>query len=286
MTGSQKKESQCLNLYVINAFILLTLSFIVSTPAFSQESGRVQKVFDGDTVLLSDGRKVRYLGINTPEQGEPFYLEAKRLNKSLVLGKDVRLEFDKKRKDKYGRILAYVYVGRQMVNARLIEDGLAHAFFIPPNQKHNALLLRLQASAKERKAGIWSTRGRMSVLKITSVSPSIYDKNKLVQPYARIANISNSKINLAGYTLLSESGASYTFPNIELEPGYTILVISGRGRNKVSGKGQLIVYWYGKPALWDKEEGTAYLTARDRTLIDLYHYKGRKVSQKPKTKDR
>src|SRR3990170_901464 len=110
---------------IIKAFILLCLLFIISVPALSQETGKVQKVYDGDTVLLSDGRKVRYLGINAPEWQEPFYLKAKRLNESLVMGKDVRLEFDEERADKYGRLLAYLYVGDQMINAILIEEGLA-----------------------------------------------------------------------------------------------------------------------------------------------------------------
>ena len=268
--------------HIIKAFVLLYLIFIISEPAFSQETGRVKKVYDGDTVLLSDGRKIRYLGINTPEWQEPFYLKAKQLNESLVMGRDVRLEFDEERVDKYGRLLAYVYVGEQMVNAKLIEKGLAHAFFIPPNQKHNALLLKLQADARERKLGIWSKRSKMYVLKITSVSPPRSDKGEMIQPYSRIANISNIKVNLAGYALSSETGPSYKFPDIELEPGYTVLVVSGKGINNLNSKGQLIVYWNDQPAKWNEEEDTAYLAAPDGTIIDLYHYKGRRVSRKPK----
>ena len=280
IAGILRKESQNYSQHIIKAFALLYLVFIISNPAFSQDTGQVQKVYDGDTVLLSDGRKIRYIGVNSPEWFEPFYLKAKRLNESLVMGKDVRLEFGEERVDKYGRLLAYLYVGDQMINAKLIEEGLAHAFFIPPNRKHNALLLKLQTDARERKVGIWSKRGKMSVLKITSVDQPRDDGGEDVQPYSRIANISNTKTNLAGFTLSSETGASYKFPDIELEPGYTVLVISGKGTNSVNSEGQLIVYWNDQPAVWDKEEDTAYLTAPDGTLIDLYHYKGRRVSRK------
>ena len=266
----------------IKAFILLFLLFIISGPALSQETGKVQRVYDGDTVLLSDGRKVRYLGINTPEWQEPFYLKAKRLNESLVMGKDARLEFDEERVDKYGRLLAYLYVGGQMINAKLIEDGLAHAFFIPPNRKYNALLLKLQADAREHKLGIWSKRGKMSVLKITSVHPPRSAAGELIQPYSRIANISNIRVNLAGYTLSSEAGSPYKFPDIHLAPGYTVLVVSGKGVNHLNSESNLIVYWNDQPAKWDEEEDTAYLTAPDGTLIDSYHYKGRRVSRKTK----
>jgi micrococcal nuclease len=268
--------------HIIRAFILLYLLFVTSGTAFSQENAKVQKVYDGDTVLLSDGRKIRYLGINTPEWQEPFYLKAKRLNELLVMGKDIRLEFDKERVDKYGRLLAYVYVGDQMVNAKMIEGGLAHAFFIPPNRKYNALLLKLQADARERKSGIWANRGKMSVLKITSVHSSRLTEEEVFQPYSRIANIGNIKVNLSGYTLSSEAGLSYKFPDIELLPGYTVLVVSGKGVNSLNSEGQFIVYWNDQPAQWDEEEDTAYLMARDGSLIDLYHFKGRRVSRKPK----
>ena len=179
-------------------------------------------------------------------------------------------------------MLAYVYVGDQLVNAKLIEDGFAHAFFIPPSRKHNALLLKLQADARERKLGIWTKRSKMSVLKITSVHSSRLAEEEVFQPYSRIANISNIKVNLSGYTLSSEAGPSYKFPDIELSPGYTVLVVSGKGVNSLNSEGQFIVYWNDQPAKWDEEKDTAYLTAPDGTLIDLYHFKGRRVSRKPK----
>src|SRR5574341_2058663 len=87
-------------------------------PAHADEFGRVKQVYDGDTVLLEDGRRVRYLGINAPEFREPFYLKAKRFNESLVLGREIRLEFDVERADAFDRLLAYVYVGNQMVDRK------------------------------------------------------------------------------------------------------------------------------------------------------------------------
>ncbi|PIX86230.1 MAG: hypothetical protein COZ32_04385, partial [Nitrospirae bacterium CG_4_10_14_3_um_filter_53_41] len=80
----------------------------------------------------------------------------------------------------------------------------------------------------------------------------------------------------------SETGPSYKFPDIELAPGYTVLVVSGKKINNLKSEGQLVIYWNDQPAKWDEEEDTAYLTAPDGTLIDLYHYKGRRVSRKPK----
>ena len=132
---------------------LVLLLIAIGTPvvcysAATKESAHVKQVYDGDTVLLEDGRKVRYLGINSPEYQEPFYLKAKRFNESLVLNREITLEFDRERTDAYGRLLAYVYVENQMVNARLMQEGLAHAFFIGPSRKHNALILETQEKSQ------------------------------------------------------------------------------------------------------------------------------------------
>jgi micrococcal nuclease len=72
---------------------------------------RVARVIDGDTILLEDGRRVRYAGINAPEQADPYFREATRANNLLVGGKEVRLEFGRGNTEKHQRELAYIYVG-------------------------------------------------------------------------------------------------------------------------------------------------------------------------------
>lgn len=121
---------------------------------------KVVKVIDGDTVVLSDGRTVRYIGIDTPERGEPFYEAAKNFNRKLVQGKTVELEFDVERYDRYGRVLAYVFVtertGRRVfVNAEMVRNGFARIYTKPPNVKYADLLVRLQEEARENRRGLW-----------------------------------------------------------------------------------------------------------------------------------
>ena len=100
----------------------------------------VTKVTDGDTIKLSDGTKVRYIGIGTPETKHPkkpvqfFGKEASEANKKLVEGKKVRLEYDVQKTDKYKRTLAYVYLeDGTFVNAWLVENGYARVSTYPPN---------------------------------------------------------------------------------------------------------------------------------------------------------
>lgn len=129
----------------------------------------VRNVVDGDTIELENGRKVRYIGINTPEtmerfgrtwvfSPEKFGTQAKAFNKGLVFRKKVRLEFDKEKEDRYGRWLAYVYTsGGEMVNLELVRKGLATVYTFPPNVKYLGSLLEAQEDAREKGLGLWGT---------------------------------------------------------------------------------------------------------------------------------
>lgn len=122
----------------------------------------VSRVIDGDTIVLSGGERVRYIGVNTPEihhlqKGVEYYgPEAANFNRKLVSGKKVRLEFDEEKFDKYGRTLAYVYLeDGTFVNAELVRQGYARTMTIQPNTKYADLFKRLQEEARTKKLGLW-----------------------------------------------------------------------------------------------------------------------------------
>lgn len=125
---------------------------------------RVLDVIDGDTinVVVSDRmEKVRYIGVDSPELhhptkgAEPGGREATEANRQLVAGEQVRLELDVQERDRYGRLLAYVYVGNQMVNAELVRRGYAQVMTVPPNVRHQERFVKLQREAREQKRGLW-----------------------------------------------------------------------------------------------------------------------------------
>ena len=258
-------------------FLILFCGLIFLSPATADELVRVKQVYDGDTILLEDGRKVRYLGINTPEFQEPFYLKAKRFNESLVLEKEIRLEFDQEKTDSYNRVLAYAYAGDQMVNVRLVGEGLAHLFFIGSNRKHNALLLQSQASAKQRKVGLWSTRARPKDFKIANVHLADPNKPYSYAPYVRIANLSNGPIRLSGYILSNEGGQRYLFTDVGVDPGYTVLAVNSEGKDGIDDRGQMVVHWPGQASVWDTREDTAFLIDPSGEIVDMFHYKGKRI---------
>ena len=117
----------------------------------------VTRVIDGDTIEIEGGYHVRYIGIDAPEKGEPYYLEATEANRSLVGSKKVRLEKDVEDEDKYGRLLRYVWVGDKMVNAELVRLGYAYSHYYPPNLKYQPHFLQLEKEAREQGRGLWSS---------------------------------------------------------------------------------------------------------------------------------
>jgi micrococcal nuclease len=124
----------------------------------------VTRVVDGDTIeVWLDGREedVRYIGVDTPETvkpGEPvqcFGPQASSFNHRLVEGKRVRLVFDEELRDVYGRLLAYVYLGKRFVSAELVRRGLARTLTIPPNDNFAGRLKRLEIAASRQGRGLW-----------------------------------------------------------------------------------------------------------------------------------
>ena len=146
-----------------NRFILLVILVTVCLSLTPASYHNVKFVYDGDTILLKGGEKVRYLGIDAPEidheggKSEFMAHAARDLNLRLVNGAQVRLEYDQEKRDRYGRLLSYVFLKNgNMVNATLVRRGLAHVTLRNQNLKYKGLLLDCQRKAMKDKLGIWN----------------------------------------------------------------------------------------------------------------------------------
>ena len=121
---------------------------------------RVVRVVDGDTIIVGED-KVRLIGIDSPEleterlKGECYALEAKNKLRELVENKEIRLEKDVSEKDKYDRLLRYVYVGEDNINEFLVREGFARLATYPPDTKYYGKLKEAERVAKENNTGLW-----------------------------------------------------------------------------------------------------------------------------------
>jgi len=144
------------------ALILLIL-FICISGIQAMEMAQVKWIVDGDTLVLENGKTVRYIGINAPETGhsgkitEPFGSQAKQVHVNLLKNRKIYLRYGAEKTDHYGRLLAYVYTQNgEFANRALLKLGAAYCLFRPPNIKHFALLLSAQREAMQQKRGVWS----------------------------------------------------------------------------------------------------------------------------------
>lgn len=143
---------------------------VSAIPLNQAETVQVTRAIDGDTIELTDGRKVRYIGMDTPEMGDTrttiacFAREAMDENKRLVDGKTVRLEKDVSEMDRYGRLLRYVYIvgGTNQavrpdvfVNDYLVRQGFARVATFPPDVAHQDQFLEAQREARGEGRGLW-----------------------------------------------------------------------------------------------------------------------------------
>lgn len=127
---------------------------------------RVDRVVDGDTAKVfyeGDDEYVRYIGIDTPESVKPdhpvecYGVEAKRFNEELLARRPrVKLVFDKEKRDRYGRLLAYVYSGDTLLQAELLKRGYATTLEISPNTAKAGQFEKLEEEARDAGRGLWS----------------------------------------------------------------------------------------------------------------------------------
>jgi len=159
---------------IILALFLTCVSFLSGVNgALSADVGkgagntvRVKKIYDGDTIgAVLDGHfeKIRLIGVDTPEMEQrPWGGKARKYLESLLAGSNSRvsLEYDIERRDKYGRILAYIWIqdGR-MLNEEMLKNGFAVLFTCPPNVKYVVRFRAAQDKARDNKIGIWGETG-------------------------------------------------------------------------------------------------------------------------------
>jgi micrococcal nuclease len=226
----------------------------------------VVEVVDGDTVrvrLNDHDDVVRAIGIHTPEVGECLADEAVAQLEGLLASGPVRLERDVSDRDRFGRLLRYVFAGEQFVNAEMVEAGVAIARSFPPDTAGEAELERAEDEAQEAGRGIRAPApcGPRADASLTIVAieadPPGNDVENLNGEWVESRNDGAHDVDLTGWVLRDESATHrFAFPHgFVLGAGATVRILSGCGTDTLAG-----LHWcVTGSAVWNNDGDTAFL---------------------------
>lgn len=146
-------------------FVACLLACVCLSPVRAGAEGvdaRFLRALDGDSLRVDhagDTLEVRLIGVDAPEYKQEYSRKARDFSRRFCEGKTVHLEFDKDRRDRYGRTLAYIYAGGRMLNEELVRAGLAVPLRIKPNTRYYDRIKQAEAEARREKRGFWIKGG-------------------------------------------------------------------------------------------------------------------------------
>ncbi len=260
-------------LTVLVVVVLTSISsftgYYILTNAQREKTFNVTKVLDGDTIEIETGEKVRLLGINAAEQGEYYHQEAKDELTKLVGGKQVKLESGPEDKDRYSRLLRYVFVGDAFVNLQLLREGYATVYFIDPEEKYYLEFKEAENEAKESKLGLWSGSGVQACIVIVAFNYDAVgnDNENLNGEYVTFQNNCESSVEMEGWVVKDESTNAYTFKGFVLGSSAKVTLYTGSG----SGTSDKL-YWNKNRAVWNNDRDTLFLRDDKGNLVLSYSY--------------
>jgi endonuclease YncB( thermonuclease family) len=257
--------------------LLLTTAFAADPPPggwpLPPRESEVASVYDGDTMTLVTGDKVRLRWVNTPElkPAEAYGLEAREATERFVSGHRVTLLLGSDNpRDGYGRIVAGIQTEQGNLSLYLLEQGLGHLFVIPPDNTDLTAFIAAQDAARAARRGIWSTDHYQGGLHMTSFHANgPGDDTQFVNgEYLRVANISAEPLNLDGFSIQNAAGQRYPFPAVTIPVGHTFKLISGRGTHQANPSEQLEVYLGSDTPIWDNQSDRATIFDRFGQVVD------------------
>jgi len=255
----------------------------VIPPAEEDEVLEIVTVLDGDTVELNNGERVRLIGINSPEFGETCYEEAKHKLDYLTDDGELVLESDTENRDRYNRLLRYVYVDDVFVNLKMVEWGFAYAYPYEPNTQYADLFAEAEETARNERNGCLWQEAEFDYIQDNClyILPSEFhfnaagdDNYNLNDEYVTIRNKCSYPIDMSSWVVRDSSGYhSYVFPSVTLHEESYLTLYTGTGTNTPSA-----LFW-GRTsgdyaAVWNNGGDTLFLRDSEGNLVLMYTYEG------------
>ncbi len=254
------------NLVKCSVLMLIFLQGLVVFAA-QKDTFTVARVIDGDTCVLENEERVRYYGINAPEEGDPYFEEATQANHNLVVGKKIRLEPQNPSRDENDRLLAYVFVNGVFVNEELLRLGYAH-IQRPLVAKYRDRLLRAQETAQQEGLGIWTKAAEENIaIAEAHADAEGIERDNLYDEYIVIENGGDAPVDLTGWTVYDEAHHRYLFPSFILKAKAAVTLRTCLGKNTQSE-----LFWGSRSPIWNNDGDTIFIRDGEGQLVLSYVY--------------
>src|SRR3989344_4567102 len=227
---------------------LLLTALIAGNYIFFADSGVIRekvditRVLDGDTVELSDGRKIRLLNINTPERGFAY----SEVGKEFLSGFD-SVELETKGLDKYGRTLGRLYFQDEYLNLEIVKEGMAHSYLVSDSE--DRLFENAEKFARENEKNIWK---KSEFYGCIDVEINKYDE------YLKIYDSCN--LNLESWTIKDESTKSYKFKS-DMGEKFTLYSAKGTDNEKE-------IHW-GRENIWNDDHDEIFILMGNTSALRI-----------------
>lgn len=251
---------------IVLLILAVLISGCVDQQSVAKELVEVSRVIDGDTIQLVDGRRVRLISINAPEENEFYYNESKDYLEQLVKGKEVELDIFGD--DKYGRLLAHVYIDNTLINLEIVKNGFAHTYFVSPDEKFYLEFKKAEKEAQEEKVGIWKSllQGCISIVDLHYDAKG-NDNNNLNDEYVIFKNQCDSSVEMSKWEVKDTGTHIYMFKTFIVEPNNNFTLYSGSGTDSNNN-----LYWNSNGAIWNNDKDTLFIRDAAGNLVLTYSY--------------
>jgi micrococcal nuclease len=253
-----KKREIVLLVFLI--FLLVAVNYNFTDDAIKKflddsETVHVERIIDGDTVVVSNNTHVRLLGINTPEKKEFYHDEAMNFLSELISNKTVELEYGKDKTDKYGRTLAYIILDGKNINLEIIRNGFANYYIYDKDKYTNDL------------ENAWTeciANGKNLCEKSKDKCADCIELKELDVGNQEVilGNKCNFDCSLEGWNIKDEGRKNFFFPKQTLEKNKEAKIIVGNETNSDE-----ILYWNNGDYVWTATGDTLFLRDEEGKLV-------------------
>jgi endonuclease YncB( thermonuclease family) len=259
LSNSPKSQVKGIFLLVFLLFFLFAINYTFVNNAVikfleERETGIVERVIDGDTLVVNKS-SVRLLGINTPEKGEPYFDEAKSFLEIVALNKTIELEKTEEDKDKYNRLLRYIFLDNKNINAELVRNGFAN-LYIYNNDKYTSELRRAWSECLAKNINLCKKSNDECAECIELRKLDIKSQTLILY------NNCNFSCSLNGWTIKDEGRKKFVFGNFVLSKNKEISIVVGNKTDSDS-----VLYWQGEDYIWTSTGDALFLRDEKGELV-------------------